>query len=509
MNISRYIFFIPIVVISLITGIYLAEIRVFELFLAHDITPVNYPIEKFPIQSELLQSVVKIDEIPGFIYITMILSNITGLYAEHLMFLPIGSLLLPLGYFIIANKQFKYSLIALIIPIYIAVDGGLIIGYYSITKHTLAFFLFFLFLFIYRFKFQLNKYYFIIIIILFIGMSLIHYTIAAMTFLILLIAYIIDRINKTSKITSTFILLLLIIFVVLKIPTFVTYVHLLETTTVSDIIQSVFARIQTYTLQDVESSNNYTTFASTDNTVLLLKAVRALLLLIPIVFYVFLYMLKPLLKQYIKINNLDSLWWAVIITSVTNVLLYISIGSAGIINNFMLVMYPFVAILVLLKMKLPTSLVTVYLIMIVITSGTSLLSELDDIDNSGRYESILHIYKLFPYTAFATHELNLNDYVILGDFKSIGQYILINAHDGILVRPIYMSPNNYDALIGNTDKIYFTYAFLHVDNKPITSVKWNLYEPVNLHVDRINSNNNFSRVYADSSTIILMNNKYR
>lgn len=141
--------------IGLISGLYLAHIKYFSAFTALDISPVNYSDLGFPLSNDKFMY-VKIDDVIGHIFIFMIFSRITDLAVEEMMFLPIGSIILPLGYFIFARRflQHYYNgritfFITIILATYIIFDTYTGTSYYSIFKYVFTYFLFFLFLSLY------------------------------------------------------------------------------------------------------------------------------------------------------------------------------------------------------------------------------------------------------------------------------------------------------------------------------------------------------------------------
>ncbi|GBC74096.1 hypothetical protein HRbin05_00129 [archaeon HR05] len=62
-----YIGLFIILLVSSILGLYLAQIKSFDSFVAHDLVPINN-VKGFPIKQEDYATFVKPDEIPGFIY---------------------------------------------------------------------------------------------------------------------------------------------------------------------------------------------------------------------------------------------------------------------------------------------------------------------------------------------------------------------------------------------------------------------------------------------------------
>jgi len=167
------------------------------VFLTYDLTPLNDP--NFSIDSTH-KYLSKVDQIAGFVYISLILSIVYNVQSEQLMFIPIGSLLLPLIYFILVRHISKNNFVTLIFPLYIVFDSGLMLGFYNIFKYTFTYYLLFLCLILYisirKNTKQQNMKYHVGILVLFIGMTFIHYTLSFVTIIILFVDYILSLLEK-------------------------------------------------------------------------------------------------------------------------------------------------------------------------------------------------------------------------------------------------------------------------------------------------------------------------
>lgn len=506
--------FLLIMAISLATGLYLGMMRFTTTFIPPDLVPVNYPIESYPIDANKFTGIVNVNTIPGYIHTFIILSKITGLSAEKMTFIPLGSLLLPLGYHIIARRQFRhYYLLVLIIPLYIALDSGLI-GYYSIFKYTFTFFLFFLFVSLYLFKWNRERRSLtLVLFLLFVGMTLLHYALAFLTLLILLIFNIGNKLNVGRyRITSNMLLILLVTFIVLKVDVFFAYEELSNKTNLIENIPNLLNRIKTYLMrEDVKPTGKYTVFGvnnieSTDKSALFIRGLRTMLIIIPLIVYVILYALQRIIRLNINISSLDLLWSSIIIAGIARLLLYTNIGSPGLINDFVLVLYPFVTLTVLSKTNIRPLFTHLYVIGLVTLSVLSLLLVLDDINYSTKYSSVVYSTQWFLTT------LDLDNNIVfrvLGDHRTLGLTFLSGAREAKLASPIYFSDNAYEQLVNVTQPIDFNAAILHIDNKYILSTQWRFYESINMHLHDIDNNPRLNRIYSDSITMYLLTNKFR
>jgi hypothetical protein len=125
---------------------------------------------------------------------------------------------------------------------------------------------------------------------------------------------------------------------------------------------------------------------------------------------------------------------------------------------------------------------------------------LGDSNYSLRYASIKNIVPFINYINDKSDPLIKNN--ILIDYKSMGIYLINSDSYNVMFNPLYFTENAYDLLL-HSSSLSYDYIILHIDNKPINSIGWNIYKPVNKYIDNINNNTTLNRIYCDSTTIIL------
>ncbi|MEM1971524.1 MAG: hypothetical protein QW416_09205 [Candidatus Nitrosocaldaceae archaeon] len=489
-----------ILLASTMLGFYLGHIRSFDSFLPHDLVPINN-IKNFPINEKDYETFVKTDEIPGFIYTSFILSDVTNLSVDSLMFIPLGSIILPLGYAILVKHLSKEYLYALLLSLYLILDSGLMSGYYNIFKYTLTYFLGIIMLaalsFISFYK-ENTKTYYVMLIIIFLGLVLIHYTIAFIILLMYIIIYLIKSFKYNSFFTSKndnisvyFLLILLIVLIITKSSTIITYFIQFNPSTSLDTFKNITNRISSYLFQVVQ--DKYVVYQEINQFSLFLRGIRALLLIIPLIFYVVLrYIFKVLYKP------LPPLIWGIIFGTIIHAIIYINIGSGGIINNSMLVFYPILTVIVLQKITKFKVYIIVYLIFLITINGLSMLLSLSDINYSNRYESIK--YSHIWYNKYLASEFPDHKEGILIDHKTMGLYAMISINERLF--PLYFTTNRYDMLLDSRLTPDFKYLILHLDDKPIVSTRFNKYiAPINL-INNINNNVRLNITSSDSLTVL-------
>jgi hypothetical protein len=502
MNNRLSLYLLSILILSTSVGLYLIKLKSFDPFVPHDLTPLNDLAINFPLEKDKYQSFVKIDNIPGFIYFSLIFSLICNLTVEQLMFIPMGSLLLPLGYFIFARHLSNNYINVLLLTSYIIFESGLILGFYNFYKYVFVGFLFFIILTLHiRKKYYDNiKYYYIGLLLLVVGAITIHYAFSLTVVIVLLIEYLLRKITyKGSSIllNTSILFTFILIFVLIHNVTITTYFDEFESTDIISITNRVITRITTY-IGVGGTNEGYETFKIANDNVLLLRVIRILLLILPFTTYIiFRYF------SYINTNPLNSIIWAILIAIVIHTIIYVNIGSGGIISNSFLLLFPFITMTVLESIKNTKQYISsIYLLFIIVINIFTFLLVLNDIDYSSRYESIKNIARFIDNYIINKNELNeLIKPNILIDHKSMGVY-LISSSEYMLFNPVYFTNERYHSLLYSQYTDY-EYAILHIDNKLINGVKWKIYKPINEYTDIINKNNEFDRIYSSSITVIL------
>ena len=501
-KLSLYLLFI--LMLSLGIGMYLIKLKSFDNFAPHDLMPLNDPSMDFPLEKERYQSFVKIDNIPGFIYLSLVFMLVCNLTTEQLMFIPIGSLLLPLGYFIFAKHISNNYINTLLLTFYIIFESGLILGFYNFYKYTFVSFLFFITLTLYISTKERNndiKYHYIGLLLLVIGMVTIHYALSIVAIIVLLIDSLLGKINYKERsviLNNTGILLTyILIFIIIQNATITTYFVEFESKDIINIINRATARITTY-LGVEDTNEGYETFQIANNNVLLLRSIRVLLLILPLVIYVvFRYLL------HVDTHPLNSIIWAIFITVIIHTIIYTNIGSLGIISNSYLLLFPFIVIATLEKIKNTKQYISsIYLLTIIIINIFTFLLAIGDIDYSSRYETMKDITRFVNNHIINKYQLNeLIKPNILIDHRSMGVYLMSNS-DNILFNPVYFTNERYHSLL-YSQYVDYQHAILHIDNKLINSTNWKKYKSVNEYVDIFNKNHELNRVYSNNITIIL------
>ncbi|MEM2857227.1 MAG: hypothetical protein QW416_09020 [Candidatus Nitrosocaldaceae archaeon] len=470
--------------IGLISGLYLAHIKYFSAFTALDISPVNYSDLGFPLSNDKFMY-VKIDDVIGHIFIFMIFSRITDLAVEEMMFLPIGSIILPLGYFIFARRflQHYYNgritfFITIILATYIIFDTYTGTSYYSIFKYVFTYFLFFLFLSLYMTRSDKNNERMIAMVLIFIAMSMIHYTVSFLAMIIVIVEYFIGMNRRNSIGSMSFMLVLVSIFIISNLQVIGSYFTDWDVGGEDKITKALNA-IQSYIYGGVEEG--YITYEHLNHLTTVLKSVRALIISLPVIIYFAIYLTKY------KIRPLDGLLASILIASIMHPLLYVNIGSISINSPTQIFMLPLISVILLNFIRVREDKVMLYVLFLLVVVVLAYIPQLYDINYSDLYNSIMVdrsyiIDKMDLGGEFSTNR-------VLSDLRVRSLYILESVKQDKSMVPLDLSNETYASLVNNSNdyKRSYRYAILPLNNKPMLT-GWDTYKPTNMYINDINSN---------------------
>jgi hypothetical protein len=510
---SENILLIVLISLCIIAGIILSDLKAVTTFTIQDLVPINYP-NNGAIESERFKGIVNINMIIGHIYISYIISRVTNISGENLALIPIGSLILPLGYFIILKNVFVnlrqyYKIILLSFPLALTLYSGLI-EIYSWFKYSLTIFLFIL-LFLLLIKRNLIfhlKEIIILSVILFIGLSLIHYSLAFVALVlifILLLKHILFNTIKFSNLgmLNYLFIIFVLIFTISNIDTIIQY----YTTPSFKLagLDKLLNRGLAYLGFDVKYDELESTPYYINPIINILRVIYIATPIFIILFYSISFFINKILKRNSSIK-IDIIWLALIIASLTRSVLYINIGTTSLVDTTDLIFLPLFALIILYK-NTKMKYVLLYSIIIMGISISSFILTLDSIDYRNRYTSI-NLYTNW----FLNHEpvklydqYNISASIYKGDHKDIALHILLISKYGFIPKHSYFDTYSYKTLLEPSEYTpLFTDVFLHKDNKPIIGVEvWNFYKPINSFLEKINNNYRFNKIYDDSITFHL------
>ena len=514
MSNSENILLIITISVCIIAGITLSNLKVFTIFTIQDLVPINYPNNGI-IDSEKFKGIVNINMIIGHIYLSYIISKITNISGEDLALIPIGSLILPLGYFIILKNSFVnlrryYKIILLSVPLALTLYSGLI-NMYGWFKYTLTIFLFILLfsLLIKKDSISSLKEIIILSVIFFIGLSLIHYSLAFVALILIFILLIKDRLFNTVNVSnlrmSNLFIIFVLIFGISNIDTIIQYYTTPSFKSVG--LDKILNRGLAYLGFDVEYGELESTPYYINPIVNILRSIYIALPIFIILFYSILFFIRTLKRNHdVKI---DIIWIALIIASLTRSVLYINIGTSSLIDTTDLIFLPLFALIILYK-NTKINHVLLYSIVITAVSVSSFILTLDSIDYRDRYTSINLYTNWFlnhmPIKPDDPYDISNIIIYYKGDHKDIALHLLIISKYGFIPKHSYFDIHSYKILLGSSDLPSFTDVFLHKDNKPIIGEEaWIFYKPINLFLESINNNYRFNKIYDDSITFHLKN----
>lgn len=482
--------------IGLISAYNISNLKYFSSFIVLDLIPVNHPNLDFPLSKNNL-IYVKVDDVIGYITLFLILSKVTNLSVEQMMFLPLGIIALPLGYFVFARYILdplygKLSVLLItILTLYIIFDSYTGIYYYNIFKYAFEYFLLFIFLLLYLNASNNSSK--IVLLLIFITMSLIHYTIPFLTIIIVITDYIIKK-RKQDNNSFVFLTLLIIIFVLANLQVGVTYFNAFDVGGL-DKIERAINQIQSYIYGRVDEK--YIVYEDTNDITSFLKLVRAVGIVSPIIVGLVVYIIKRYKFTYREFVI------SIVIAAMLHSVLYVNIGSLSISSPTMILMFPLISLIIFRAIGLKENLAMLYILFIFSIVIITYVMQLNDINYAARFESTMN--KRGDVINKVDLDI-LNEEKILSDNKFLGLYALESVKHGKIIMPSYFNNKMYESLTNsssaNTD---YKYAILHLDNKPIGSTDWNTYKPANVYINDINSNTHLNRIDNDGITVIYFN----
>lgn len=495
--------------IGLTSGLYMINIKYFAIFTLLDLTPINYPDLDFPLSPEMF-TYVKIYDVIGYVIFFMMFSNVTGLTSDQIIFLPLGSVILPLGYYLL-SKSFlnnyydrkRTLLLASILTVYVIFDTYTGTIYTSVFKYALNYFLMFLFLLLYMRRDD-NTGRMLALILIFISMNMIHYTVPFLTMLIVITDYVALAVKGKYSSPRLFLLpvMLICIFIISNIHVAESYFTEWRVGGEDKILKALNA-IQSYIFSGSLKSE-YIIYQNANDLTAFLKSVRALIITIPIAAYFIANIINYIMRK--PIMTVNGMTLGILLASIAHPLLYVNIGSISVNSPTQILFFPLISTVLLTFIRLKDRVSTAYVLVLVAVVLLAYFPYLNDINYTDLYNSIMIDRTYFLPKMDLGNEMVTSN--VLSDARVKALYSLeVVKYSDKKMFTLNISEETYASLINGNGyhDISYRYAILPINNKPMFSV-WDNYQPANKYVDKINSNTELNRIDQTGVIVIYQNN---
>jgi len=487
-----------------------------------------------------LQSIA--NDLSGLTYLFMILSEITGISPQQLMFVPYGVVFTSFSYYLLYYKIFKNSDVAFLSFIYIlfyTITSPDQLGGYVAAWTYLLFSLFILINF--RLLDKKRAEFIIVMFFLYLGLHFYWHTMEARALFFILSLNIVIYVSKIMKYDSdrippnTF-----SIFLAMFIVTIFFKEMLYKNTgyfsqiSIDTFFRSYFEWFQIMGAKigissipiQIESSFYYVPISKLSEISTYAGLVLTFIILFPIVISCIID-LKYILKGGYRIQNkLSYLKWSLLLSQCILMVTYGLAGGAG--PGIILHFFPLATVIGFLELhyyfinsrlkynrlyekltiisKMSDSHISMepfikcFFILIIVLNVIYCVPYLEK-----NYKPSSITYKDSLASSWFASNIELSNYLTpltLTDFTTAGKFLVLCSNQGVLFNYKSFSPLQYkvfdDEISPQFDWNYMLINVKLINNPIMTDQGWNRLEPLSYHIDEIESNKNLNKIYNDN-----------
>ena len=463
-----------------------------------------------------------VDLYPGHDIFLIILISISEINVINFQFLPLMGIIILLLYYSLSKKLLKSNLIAFVLSIaVISYDLAYSMGIYNTWYYSITYGLYLTFLIILTEKRSPNQIFALFLI--FLASFFIHHTVAVWIILAFIIFNLFNFIGNyrnyksNKKNTLNITLALIVIYIMFNKVIFKQYLPKIgsdmgvdSTYDFMNLIINVFKFSPPILEKYVYSIG----MPILQNPVLsFITSLRYLLILIPVGIY-FIVFIKKIVQKIIHNSNLriKENYYIIIIILGTGIIdygLYAIFGRPSL--KYIIFMFPILSIISLKSLFKNSNRRNIIIItfMILLLSFSFIKFGLYLGDNLG-----------MPTTTYENIEpssnwLNKNEKVnstLITDMHTFGKFQVLGAYNDKFYDWAYYTSEIYDLLVNEkyktiqTDKLKRKADYILIDGKnikrPIISLFWLHFEPINPYLEVLNNNVNLNEVYDDGNILI-------
>lgn len=507
-NLNKGLLLILIIIFSLRIGIYLSNQESAGFFIFG-----NLGIVKSFLHNGIYSYVEFSKFTPAYDMWLYLLHAIFGMDVVEVAFLPMGIVLVPFMYFVLARKIFNDYMLSIFLGLYMTLEIAQS-GFYNTFAYAWSRSIYLAFILIAICIMKENKTFGNIStsILLFVGVTLIHYTVPVWIIIFMITIYIMSRVigsDYYKKFSLIAIILFIIIYLSMNKIFYDVYLPQLANMTKNEVYLDTFyiflEKLKSYLISTSISAEEYVYYPSRgfyDTGRLALN----FLFFIPLIISFPIFVSKTLRKISKKSLNIDFklyLYGAFTITIIGQAFIYGTV--TGISNQYLLFMGPILAIIsfdIFKKKKTQT----IFLIILLLLSNVLMFHSMNDEREKLKISSVLASAK------FLLNNTIENKPKVLSTI-SFGYYTnFIGISYNKSIYPSYFTSEIYDMLVSsrNTDlstDLSKVVDYVIIDkgsyNNFVSSERLKYFEPFCWHSDEINNNPNLNKIYDDRNIWIL------
>ncbi len=513
------LFFLLLLVPLLISS----TLGIVDPFLHSKITSIILSIDK----SHIDISSTYFDYLPGMGFLLIILSKITAISPRTLEYFPItGVISIPI-IFVLARKITYNNLEAGIITS-ILIFRWFSISQYGVWPHSFGYILYLLFISVY-FDLSLGKRWELVITLMFIfiGIHIFSYNVELWIIGFLLCAnlfsWIIQIIRKKPTVfTSSLLLSFIVIYLTFNKVIFNAYIPKLLGS-IGDTSISIEYYISTIFRSTPPEAYTYIPPPSPP-LLLFSNLMWFIMAIIPIIIFVTIYFIRLLkiksLRSLASIDFRDVVFLSLFFVWLVDIASYIPIGAINVaLTRYFTLIAPLISIILLerslnniksIKHKIKY-ITRTYIVLMLILSVFIFSFTL----NTGQIITSTTKFSYIEPSAqwFFNHTQNI-DYII-SDHNTQGQYSIVGAELNLKFKPEalytvksykYLVDSNYTSVKNSFFRGNYVVLNLELADKKTTAGGWRDLEPLNKHIENINSNINLNKIYDDRYINVLYSN---
>lgn len=461
--------------------------------------------------------------IPGFFFLPqyagldillLLIARVGGLSAQQLQFLPIGGILTPLLYFVLARKLSGSNLIAAFIALFAAYDPTIAVKCYSTysAAWTLPLFITFIILYVRILKQEGKGREIVFMLLVFIAISRLNWSMPVFVIvlsvfisLILLIQMVTGRQKQAGK-QAIFSLTLAFIVIYLTWDTAFYDSYLPGVITGAGRETGVFnfaMMLEQLGLISISAPVPYSYPPPISPLVFRLFAIRYIVIALPAAAYILVRIKEVITKRELKLGNIDVhsiVIWSFIAFFVWHIVSYAAYGRVSLAA--IVFFFPFVAIACLVKLKARSWLKLAFPITLALLALVSFGFYLPDTTPQVKYSDT------DPSSSWLADNSGQQPKIV-GCFDITSKYQANGVSQGMLFVQYWPDSDTYAQLIepefslSRNDYLKIDYDYIVLDEKfsrlPSLSAGWQFYEPLSHYLDEIGSNINLNKVYNDGT----------
>lgn len=451
-------------------------------------------------------------DFPGDEILFVIMKIVTNFSLIDLKSLPIGSILVPLSYFILSKKLLKNTSLAFLVSLYTLIDPLIILGSYDTFTYAFTGPLYLLFLFTYyRYMFEKKSTSdFLILLIIFSFLDITHPTYAiwciffSIAHQISIILFPLSTSSENQKINQLYTTSLILCIIFLSFNEFI-YSQILPKMFGSDIYSTVdlFLSQINSILFSHTSTTKYSMINTTSPVWDYARALRVIVILIPIFIFSLSRLIK-LLKRTLYSSGTLIFIFSNLLTGIFAATSYAAYGHISL--KYVVFIFPIVATMCILSTgktittkKLTLNKIhfaTIFLIFLLTLSTISIFHAF----HSPLIKSTASFKDMKPGSIWAINNINEGS-SILTDLSTQYAFYMVD-FDGYFKYSGYDS-HVYDSLVNpnSENKLSSDYVIINhkLKDSPTVAIEWKYYEPLINYYDNLHRNNNINLIYDDSS----------